>query len=277
MTLPTLLERARQGDAHAIARLISRALGDQGVVARGRWQGSELHLFLETDQPMAQAQVVPAIRRGFRRLALTCPIEAVFLTSRQVGQPGSDWQERFELDSGWSGLAGSDMEAATAIRLPPEALHSQGTEAQPETLLPEETTPLEPTPTPYLSDTALVTLAHLAPLFSYLVIATNGLIGFPIFWGGSFLLPWRVVAPLVLLLVQGQGSAYVEQHSKEALNFQLTMVIGWVITISLMFILVGFLLAIPLALVEIIWIVMAAVKASEGQSFRYPLRIRFVR
>ncbi|NJL44820.1 MAG: DUF4870 domain-containing protein [Leptolyngbyaceae cyanobacterium SM2_3_12] len=273
MTLPTLLERARQGDAHAIARLITRASGEQGVVASAQWRGSELHLSLEADQPLPQAQIVPTIRRGFKRLGLTCPMERVVVTSRQVGQPHPDWQESFELDFRWSEKpALGDGEPASPSS-PTEAQIIPVTEAE------AETSPPEPISSPYLSDTALVSLAHVAPLFSYLVIATNGLIGFPFFWGGSFLLPWRVVAPLLLLLVQGadQRSAYIQQQTKEALNFQLSMVIAWIITIALMFVLVGFLLAIPLALFEIVWMIIAAVKASEGKPFRYPLRIRFVR
>lgn len=96
------------------------------------------------------------------------------------------------------------------------------------------------------------------------------------------MLPWRVVAPLVLLLVKGTGAsaasnaAYVQRQAKAALNFQLTMFIAWVVTLALMFVLVGFLLVVPLALVEIVSCIVAAVRASEGKPVNY-VAIRFVR
>ena len=44
----------------------------------------------------------------------------------------------------------------------------------------------------------------LGPLFGYLMVLTNGMIGFPlVWWGSTFLLPWRIVPPLVVLLVRG--------------------------------------------------------------------------
>jgi uncharacterized Tic20 family protein len=125
----------------------------------------------------------------------------------------------------------------------------------------------------------LVTLAYLMPLFSYLMVGTQWLGGWPLFWGGSFLLPWRVVVPLLLLLVKGAGAeaADLRQEAKAALNFQLTMVIAWLLTLALMFVLVGFLLVIPLALVEITSCIVAAVRASEGKPARRQVAIRFVR
>jgi uncharacterized Tic20 family protein len=127
-----------------------------------------------------------------------------------------------------------------------------------------------------------VALAHLAPVLSYLVLGSQWLGGWPLFWGGSFLLPCRVVAPLVLLLVKGTGAsaasdaAYVQHQAKAALNFQLTTFIAWVVTIALMFVLVGFLLVVPLALFEIVSCIVAAVRVSEGKPVNY-VTIRFVR
>jgi uncharacterized Tic20 family protein len=253
MPLSDLIERARQGDASAIAQLISRSLADQGVVAQGRWQGLTLHLALEGDVPLDPSTTVPIIRRGLRRLQLACPIHQVEVTSRQVGQKSASWQEAFRLNS-----------------------PSQDEASSPPTDYPEGQNQTEATP--LLSDNALLALAQLGPLFGYLTVATNSLIGFPFFWwGGTFLLPWRIVPPLVVLLVRGQDSPFTRQQSKNALNFQLSMLIYWIITIALMFVLIGFLFVIPLALVEIIATIIAAVQSAEGKPFRYPLAIPFVK
>ena len=252
MNLDRLLERARQGDADAIARLISRSLGGKGVVASATWQSDQrLDILLESEQLLDRAVVVPLIRRGFLRLEMGCSIASVHLTSRRLGQDFPDWQETFHLP------------APTAR---PSAPLSR----------PPSPSPQPPNPRP-LSDTALAALAHLAPLFAYLIWLVNFWGDFPLFWGGTFLLPWRVVLPLALLLVQGNEDPTFKASLQEALNFQLSMLVYWVMTLFSMLLLIGFLLALPLALFELICIVMGAVNASAGKPFRYPLTLRFVR
>jgi hypothetical protein len=268
MPLSDLIERARQGDANAIARLITRSLTDQGVVARARWQGTELSILLEGDEALAQAETVPIIRRGLRRLGLTCPVDQVKIVSRQVGQNTPDWQDQFWLEAAYA--AADDPSTPGAIS-DKDAMASSGAEDS-------GNGPGENATEVLLSDNALLALAQLGPLFGYFMVLTNGVIGFPfVWWGSTFLLPWRIVPPLIVLLVRGQESPFIRQQSKYALNFQLSMVIYWIITIALMFVLIGFLLVIPLALLELICIIIGAVKSSEGKSFRYPLAIPFVR
>ena len=205
------------------------------------------------------------------RLGLTCPVDQVNIISRQVGQTTSDWQEQFWLaapgataqaQSTAEGIANSDAAAAALDNsgpAPGDNSSDNSTEA-------------------LMSDHALLALAQLGPLFGYLMVLTNGMIGFPlVWWGSTFLLPWRIVPPLVVLLVRGQDSPFVRQQSKSALNFQLSMTIYWIVTITLMFVLIGFLFVIPLALLELICLIIGAVKSSEGKAFRYPVAIPFVR
>jgi uncharacterized Tic20 family protein len=265
MPLSDLIERARQGDASAIARLITRSLADRGIVANARWQGTHLQILLEGDDPLAQVNTVPIIRRGLQRLQLTCSIDQVSVVSRQVGQTAIDWQDHFLLD-----VSPDPEDGLYPEENPPTNPMGKGNNP----LTPAQGSPSDP----LVSDHALVALTQLGPLFGYLTVVTNGLVGFPFFWwGGTFLLPWRIVPPLVLLMVRGQESAFVRQQSKHAINFQLSMMIYWIITIALMFVLIGFLLAIPLALLELVCIIIAAVKASEGKVFQYPLAIPFVK
>lgn len=146
---------------------------------------------------------------------------------------------------------------------------------RPPASLPETSPP--PPSAPYLSDTALLTLAQVAPLLGYLVWLSNTWIGLPFFWTGSFLLPWRILGPLALLLVKGNDADLIKTQAREALNFQLSLTLYWLVTFVLMFLLVGFLLVLPLAFFEVVCVVRAAVKASEGQPMRYPLTIRFIR
>lgn len=253
MTLSDLIQQARQGDPQALARLISDSLATEAVIARADWQGDQLHITLESDRPLDRQVTVPLIRRGFLRLDLQRPAATVHLYSCRVGQTFPDWSEDFILAPGASDSA------------PVSPLPQTASQAMPHS---------EPT---YLSDTALVALAHLVPLFSYFVAMGSLFAGIPGLWGAPFVLPWRIVAPLVLLLTKGQESRFISVQTKEALNFQISMVIYWGITLALMFILIGFAIAPLLALLEAISIIVATVRASEGKPFRYPLTIRFVR
>ena len=296
ISLSSLVERARQGDARAIAHLITRSLAHQGIVARGQWQGTQLYLALEAETPISQAQAVPHIRRGLRRLGLVCPVETVWVTGRRVGQSTTDWQESFGLDSLFipdvvnpeavnpgavnpGDVTSPEHPSERSQALSSRASLAPGSCGEAAVASPTDSNlPAQPEPA-YLSDRMLVTLAYLMPLFSYLMVGTQWLGGWPLFWGGSFLLPWRVVVPLLLLLVKGARAeaADLRQEAKAALNFQLTMVMAWLLTLALMFVLVGFLLVIPLALVEITSCIVGAVRAAEGKPARRQVAIRFVR
>ena len=91
------------------------------------------------------------------------------------------------------------------------------------------------------------------------------------------------VGPLVVYLVK-RDDPFVRRHAAEALNFNLSVMLyaialGIATIVGLLFI-VGLLL-LPLFLVlAIVWIVflcLAAAKAGQGEEYRYPLTIRFVR
>ncbi len=94
------------------------------------------------------------------------------------------------------------------------------------------------------------------------------------------------LGPLVLWLVKRESHPFVDAHGKEALNFNLSAliyaiglaVVGFVFSfVTLGF---GLFLLIPLfiaaAVVWLVAVIVAAVKASKGELFRYPLTIRFV-
>ncbi|MBW4460305.1 MAG: DUF4870 domain-containing protein [Nodosilinea sp. WJT8-NPBG4] len=296
-----LIAQARQGDARAIAQLLTPSLA-AGVVARGQWRGTMLHLDLEADTAIPQNLVVPHIRRGMMRLGLTCPIDGVWVSGRQTGSDTADWQECFSLKgvstSADTQAAGVAEDAIDATLNPPAAAKNAESTALPQDFLAEGSVPppIASTPPAHpasandrggISNATLVALTHLVPLVSYLAIGSQWLGGWPLLWGSSFLLPWRVVAPLVLLLVKGAGAAsnldaapnatFIQSQAKAALNFQLTMLIAWVVTIALMFVLVGFLLVVPLALIEIVSCIVATIQAAEGKPVRYGVAIRFVR
>ena len=69
---------------------------------------------------------------------------------------------------------------------------------------------------------------------------------------------------------------FIRQHAAAALNFQITMAIAGLIGSFTTFILIGFLILFAVAVVELIFSIVAAFKASQGEAYVYPLSIKFV-
>jgi uncharacterized Tic20 family protein len=102
---------------------------------------------------------------------------------------------------------------------------------------------------------------------------------------GYFVIPFgSIIAPLVIWLVKKDQSQFVGDQAKEALNFQISLVIyaivGTIIGLILMLVIVGLFILIALwsalYIGGIVLTVVAAIKANEGQAYRYPLTLRLV-
>jgi uncharacterized protein len=91
--------------------------------------------------------------------------------------------------------------------------------------------------------------------------------------GGTFL---SFLVPLVIYVVFKDRDPFVRRHSSTALNFHLTLAIGYVIAAVLMLILIGFVLAALLWVSALVLTIMAAIAASEGRDYQYPMSIPFV-
>jgi len=87
------------------------------------------------------------------------------------------------------------------------------------------------------------------------------------------------VGPLVIWLMNKDkpDAAFVNDQAKEALNFQITMAIGYFASGVLMMILIGFCTYIAFALASLILSIMAATKAKEGEEYRYPFALRLIK
>ena len=90
--------------------------------------------------------------------------------------------------------------------------------------------------------------------------------------GGIF---FSIIPSLIVWLVK-KDSPFVAAHAKEALNFQITLILGFVIAFFLMLVLIGFFLFWVLGVVNLVLCIVAALKASSGEHFSYPLTLRLV-
>jgi len=85
------------------------------------------------------------------------------------------------------------------------------------------------------------------------------------------------LAPLVIWLLKKNDEPFVDQQGKEALNFQLTILIASSLCALLSLICIGILLAFAVAIADFVLGLIATIKSRDGQAYRYPVSIRFVR
>ncbi|MCU1432342.1 MAG: hypothetical protein JWP95_1447 [Actinotalea sp.] len=85
------------------------------------------------------------------------------------------------------------------------------------------------------------------------------------------------VAPLVIWLVFKERGRFVEEQSKEALNFQILVVIGYIVSAILSPIGIGLILWPIVGLVSLVFGILAAVATNKGEAYRYPFSLRLIK
>jgi len=85
------------------------------------------------------------------------------------------------------------------------------------------------------------------------------------------------IVPLVIWLTQKDKSDYVTYHGKESLNFQITMFIIIMASVILTFVVVGIFLLIAAGIFNLVVVIIATVKASEGEAYKYPINLRLIK
>lgn len=84
------------------------------------------------------------------------------------------------------------------------------------------------------------------------------------------------LVPLVIWLIKKDDSKFVDYHGKEALNFQITIFIGYVVGGILTILLIGVFVLFACWILSVVCAIMAALKANNGESYRYPVSWRII-
>lgn len=84
------------------------------------------------------------------------------------------------------------------------------------------------------------------------------------------------LGPLVMYLIAKDNQPFLKHHAAESLNFQLTALIGYVISGVLMFVLIGFITWFMVWIAALVFGIMATMAANRGEWYRYPINIRMV-
>ncbi len=93
----------------------------------------------------------------------------------------------------------------------------------------------------------------------------------------GFFVPFGgIIGPLVIWLSKRDESTWINENGKASLNFQLSMLLYMILVLPLCLIIVGIPILVILGILKIVFIVIASVKASKGEEFRYPLAIPFI-
>ena len=87
----------------------------------------------------------------------------------------------------------------------------------------------------------------------------------------------NLLGPLIIWLVKKNDFPFVDEQGKESLNFQISMTIYGLVSALLAFVVIGFFLLGIVAVADLVLIIIASVKTSNGESYRYPVTIRFIK
>lgn len=104
-------------------------------------------------------------------------------------------------------------------------------------------------------------VAHVAP--PALALVSMGTLGF--------------LTPLIVWLVFRDRSQFVGDQAKEALNFQITLLIGYLIGLVLILAVIGIFILIAVWVLSIVFGIQAAVAVNRHEPYRYPVNIRFIK
>jgi uncharacterized protein len=120
--------------------------------------------------------------------------------------------------------------------------------------------PVEPMPTTSSDERTWAMLAHFSALGAFIIPLLGGVLG-----------------PLIIWLAKREHSAFVADAAKEALNFNISVLIAGAACVLLVFVFIGIPLSAALFVFWLVMTVIAGIKASEGVPYRYPVSLRLVK
>ena len=91
---------------------------------------------------------------------------------------------------------------------------------------------------------------------------------------GGILFNW--IPALIGYLVLKDRGPFVRAHAATALNFQITIFIAYVVGGLLSIVFIGIFVILAAWVLNIVFSIIAAVKANQGEYYTYPIAIRFV-
>lgn len=96
---------------------------------------------------------------------------------------------------------------------------------------------------------------------------------------GGFVIPaaGHLLGPLIVWLAKRDVSPIIDEHGKEALNFQISMMIYSIVAAILCLAIIGFVLLPLLHVLNVVFVIIATIRANDGELYRYPLTLRLIK
>ena len=87
----------------------------------------------------------------------------------------------------------------------------------------------------------------------------------------------NILGPLIIWVIKRDEDPFIDETGKEVINFQISMTIYTIIAGVSILVAIGLLLLPVILVANIVYTILAALKANEGQLYRYPFTIRFLK
>ena len=94
--------------------------------------------------------------------------------------------------------------------------------------------------------------------------------------GVFFHFPGHLLGPLIVWLAKRGDSPEIDAHGKEALNFQISMLIYNAVAFVFCIVLIGIAFLAILWILNAVFVIIASIQAGDGKFYRYPMTIRFI-
>jgi uncharacterized Tic20 family protein len=105
----------------------------------------------------------------------------------------------------------------------------------------------------------IATLCHLFSFCGYLIPFVGGVLG-----------------PMILWLLKRKNSEFIDIHGKESVNFQISILVYTILSALLITAAIGFILLGAVAIFNLVCVILASIRANDGELYRYPFCIRLI-
>lgn len=93
----------------------------------------------------------------------------------------------------------------------------------------------------------------------------------------GFMVPFgNIIIPLIIWSMKKDESPLIDRSGKESINFQLSITLYIIISVILIFLVIGIFMVVALVILQIVLVIIAAIRVDQGEEFRYPITIRFI-
>lgn len=89
--------------------------------------------------------------------------------------------------------------------------------------------------------------------------------------------PLGIIAPILIWQMNKDKTPGLDAHGKMVMNWMISATIYAFVSFILMFVLVGFLTIMAVAIMGIVFPIIGAIKANNGELWDYPLTIKFLK